>query len=295
MPEVFLSYARADGERLAAELRQRLAKEAPDIVVKYDRLFLEGGRNWWNQVAEAIEKVQFLLLLMTPAALDSGNVEKEWRHARRRGVCVYPVKDPKSPIDFEKLPRWMWQAHCHDLEKEWPTLLGHLRAPCHALRVPFMAPDLPPHFVPRPTQFEALKTLLINPDRTQPVAIATSLTGAGGFGKTTLAAALCHDDDICFSFDAGILWVTLGQTPNLINALGALYAALTGDRPAFVSVEDAANQFGQKLEDRACLVVVLGQSGLPRCANGEACVATGTSRHLGLGHRGASDPGGRHG
>jgi hypothetical protein len=42
-PDVFLSYPRADGETLAANLRQRLAREAPDIVVKYDRLCLEGG------------------------------------------------------------------------------------------------------------------------------------------------------------------------------------------------------------------------------------------------------------
>jgi hypothetical protein len=94
MPEVFLSYARADGELQAADLRQRLAQEAPDIVVKYDRLFLEGGRDWWRQVAEAIKDVHFLLLLMTPAALASGNVEKEWRHARQRVSASIPSKTP---------------------------------------------------------------------------------------------------------------------------------------------------------------------------------------------------------
>ena len=189
MPEVFLSYARNDGETLAAHLRTRLAKT--DIQVKYDRLFLEGGRDWWQQVAKAIENVHFLILLLTPAALASGNVEKEWRHARQHCICVYPVKDPKNPPDFQKMPRWMSHSHCFDLDKEWPTFLAHLRTPCQTPRVPFMAPDLPRHFIPRPKQFEALKNLLLSPDRTQPVAIATSLTGAGGFGKTTLAAALC--------------------------------------------------------------------------------------------------------
>jgi hypothetical protein len=114
MPAVFLSYARADGELLAADLRQLLAKEAPDIIVKYDRLFLEGGRDWWIQVAKAIEDVDFLLLLMTPAALASGNIEKEWRHARQQGVCVYPIKDPKSAPDFRKMPHWMGRSHCFD-------------------------------------------------------------------------------------------------------------------------------------------------------------------------------------
>jgi hypothetical protein len=114
MPAVFLSYARADGELLAADLRQLLAKEAPDIIVKYDRLFLEGGRDWWIQVAKAIEDVDFLLLLMTPAALASGNIEKEWRHARQQGVCAYPIKDPKSAPDFRKMPHWMGRSHCFD-------------------------------------------------------------------------------------------------------------------------------------------------------------------------------------
>jgi hypothetical protein len=117
-PEVFLSYARADGETLAADLRQRLAREAPDIVVKYDRLFLGGGRDWWKQVAEAIEGVHFLVLLMTPAALASGNVQKEWRHARQQGVCVYPAKKTQNPPDFAKMPRWMSRAHF------WPLLLA---------------------------------------------------------------------------------------------------------------------------------------------------------------------------
>ena len=256
MPDVFLSYARDDGEPLAEDLRRRLAKETPDIVVKYDRLFLEGGRDWWKQVAEAIENVQFLLLLMTPAALASGNVEKEWRYARRKGVCVYPVKDRQFDPDFTKMPHWMRKSHCFDLEKQWPTFLGYLRSPCQTPRVPFMAPDLPSHFVPRPVQFEALKNLLLASDRAKPVAVTTALSGAGGFGKTTLAAALCHDDDIVTNFDDGIVWVTLGQTPNLMAVLGTAYAALSGEHPAFSTVEDAAWHLGQKLENRACLVVI---------------------------------------
>jgi hypothetical protein len=79
---------------------------------------------------------------------------------------------------------------------------------------------------------KALKNLLLSPDRSQPVAITTALADAGGFGKTTLAAALCHDEDIIDNFDDGILWVNLGQTPNVLGSLLTVYAALTGERPA---------------------------------------------------------------
>jgi hypothetical protein len=58
------------------------------------------------------------------------------------------------------------------------------------------------------------------------VAITTALEGAGGFGKTTLAAALCHNDKIIENFDGGNLWVTR-PAPNLISSAIELYAALT--------------------------------------------------------------------
>src|SRR5262249_35096752 len=107
-----------------------------------------------------------------------------------------------------------------------------------------------------PTEYDTLKNLLLTADRSQPVAITTALTGAGGFGKTTLAAALCHDDDILQNFDDGILWVTLGQTPDVAGTLLTAYAALTGERPGFAGAEDAAFQLGQKLEQRTCLLIV---------------------------------------
>jgi WD40 repeat protein len=256
MPGVFLSYARADGEAKAAALRERLKSEA-DIVIKQDFLFLEGGVGWWNQITAAIDSVEFLVLLMTPAALDSGNVQKEWRYARRQGVCVYPVKAvPDADLRFDKMPRWMEKAHFYDLDKEWPTFLAHLRKGCDTPRVPFMAPNLPARFTERHVEFEALKSLLLTADGGQPVAITTALSGAGGFGKTTLAAALCHDEDIVANFDGGILWVTLGQTPNLVVSLLTLYAAVAGERPSFSSVEDAAYQFGEKLNEQNCLLVI---------------------------------------
>ena len=57
-------------------------------------------------------------------------------------------------------------------------------------------------------------------------------------------------------FDDGILWVTLGQTPNLLNELIKLHAALTGERPGFVDVEDAARELALRLENKNCLIVI---------------------------------------
>src|SRR5262249_42786389 len=119
-----------------------------------------------------------------------------------------------------------------------------------------MVEDLPDHFVPRPDECEKLITRLFDERREEPVAITAALRGAGGYGKTTLAKAACHDERIQEAFHDGILWVTLGQQPDVLAGLAKLYAALTGERPAFVDIEDAANTLAQAWNDRACLVVI---------------------------------------
>jgi hypothetical protein len=46
----------------------------------------------------------FIVLPMTPTALASEAVKKEWRYARRRGLCVFPVVVSEIKVKFEDLP-----------------------------------------------------------------------------------------------------------------------------------------------------------------------------------------------
>ena len=253
---VFLSYARSDGEAFANALRKRLNQDLPSLPVWQDRPEIEGGVGWWRQIETALERVEFLVSVMTPAALASEVTAREWRAARQRGVCVFPVQGPGFDFADPRLPRWMARAHFYALDTQWETFLAHLQRGCQTNRVPFMAPDLPIGFVQRPKQFEALRALLLEGERKNSVAITTALTGAGGFGKTTLAAALCHDEEIIQAFDDGILWTTLGETPDLADALAKLHAGLTGERPAFKDAEDAATSLAERLEGKNCLVVI---------------------------------------
>jgi WD40 repeat protein len=253
---VFISYARSDGESAARALHARLAADAPDIPAWLDRFEIEGGVGWWRQIEQELDRAEFLLLVMTPAAMTSENTRREWRSARQRGVCVYPVMASKEQLDFTQLPGWMRKAQFYDPELEWPKLLAHLRRGCRATRVPFMAPALPPNHVARDEENEALVAWLLRPDAAAPVAITTALRGAGGFGKTTLAAAVCHDERVIEAFDDGILWVTLGQTPRLLNELVKVYAALTGERPGFVDDDDAARELAARLAEKNCLIVI---------------------------------------
>jgi len=253
-PRVFLSYARSDGERFATGLRQRL--EAEHIPLWQDRVGMEGGRDWWQQIAEALDAVEFMVLVMTPAAMWSETVRKEWRYARQQGVCVYPVKGAPD-LDFNSLPHWMRSAHFYDLDYEWQKLINDLNTRCQQVRVPFMCKNLPPDFVPRPNEFDALIRKLLDEKREESLAITAALRGAGGYGKTTIALALCHDERIQEAFDDGILWVTLGENPgNLVSKLEDLIYILSEKRPGFTSIDAASAHFAELLADRDVLLVI---------------------------------------
>jgi hypothetical protein len=145
-PRVFVSYARRDGEGVARELRERLAAER--IPLWRDREGLEGGRDWWLQITDALDRVVFLVLVMTPAALASELVRREWRYARQRGVTVYPVIGVPG-LDFDAMPRWMRSVHFYDLAHEWPKFVNDLNTTPQPRRVPFMVEELPADHVPR--------------------------------------------------------------------------------------------------------------------------------------------------
>jgi WD40 repeat protein len=163
------------------------------------------------------------------------------------------------------------------LDRVWPTL--GKRA---ILSRPFRVEELPDHFVPRPREFEQLIAHLLDEQRGKPIAITAALRGAGGYGKTMLAKALCHDERIRWAFDDGIFWVTLGEKPNVLAGLTKLYAELTGQRLNFVDVEDAAGTLAQAWGERDCLLViddVWNEAHLrPFLRGGERCARLVTTR-----------------
>ena len=246
---------------------------------------MEGGIGWWKQITDALDEVEFLILVVTPASLESDVVQKEWRYARQVGVCVHPVNAASdAKLDFDRMPKWMSSAHFFDLAKQWDTFVNFLKSPCNAARVPFMAPDLPTHSIERNAPFARLLDCVLDPAHANPRAIKVALHGSGGFGKTTVAAQLCHDEDVITAFVDGVLWVTLGEQPNALAELTKLYAALTGERPEFVNEDDAALAVARRLADRHCLLViddVWDQSALaPFLRGGEHCARLITTRQF---------------
>ena len=87
------------------------------------------------------------------------------------------------------------------------------------------------------------------------VSVTTGLAGAGGFGKTMLAARACRDKAVQRRFGGGIVWVTVGRDLSggrLAARIGEVIAELGEDAPLFVSAEQA----GGALADRGRVLLV---------------------------------------
>jgi hypothetical protein len=253
-PRVFVSYARSDGMAFARDLRSQL--EAEGLSLWHDLPSMTPGDDWWEQITRAIDGAEYLVMVMTKAALESRVCGREWRYARQVGTCVLPVKADHD-IDFDAMPSWMRSADFVDLAvpERRARFFELLRGPCRAARVPQMAEEPPKDFVMRSEAFAALRAQLL--EGGEPVAITAALKGAGGFGKTTLAQALCHDDDVQEAFHHGILWITLREHPgDLTGRIVDLIETLSGERPGYTSEEAAAQKLAEILADRRCLVVI---------------------------------------
>src|SRR4051812_18644767 len=108
-PRVFVSYARSDGAAIAADLRQRLAAEG--VSLWQDLVAMEGGQDWWRQIQAAVDKAEYLVLVLTPGALTSATCRREWRYARQVGTYVVPVSDvPPGELGLSQLAGWMRRA-----------------------------------------------------------------------------------------------------------------------------------------------------------------------------------------
>jgi len=217
---------------------------------------MEGGRDWWRQIEESITKAEYLVLLLTPKALESEYCTKEWRYARQQGTYVVPVCDgPPGKLELHRLPAWMRNVDIIDrtIPERWAWLVGKLRLPFEIRRVRNMAEAPPTDYVPRPIEFDRLKSDLLDPTTKDAVAITAALKGAGGYGKTTLARALCADADIQEAYYDGILWVTLGETPgDLLSRVEDSIKFISDERPGYSTLEVACVQLEELWPTAAC-------------------------------------------
>jgi hypothetical protein len=206
------------------------------------------------------------------------------------GKQVSPVlADPE--IARAELPPWMLREEVFDIDpardrdaERWKALVLELRGDGLVKRAPYMPGDLPADFVPRPAEYAALKQAVLAEGPTT-VAVTTALVGAGGYGKTTLANALCRDPGVRFEFADGIVRVEIGKERTDVTGLVSdLIEKLDpeGRRPGFADVVTASEHLGELIgESRLLLVIddVWREAQLrPFLRGGQNCVRLVTTR-----------------
>lgn len=118
---------------------------------------------------------------------------------------------------------------------------------------------LPPNYVARQDILKELKAILLHPSSTAQAkqAVSTALHGMGGIGKSVIARALCDEPSIQAAFPDGILWTTLGQSPDLSTKLSEWLQALGGHvAESAPSLDSLKAKLAELLSQRTCLLVV---------------------------------------
>ena len=87
--------------------------------------------------------------------------------------------------------------------------------------------------------------------------VLTAIRGWPGIGKTTMAQLLAHDQEIAQAFPDGVLWVSLGQKPDVIQEMAAWGRALGTDEILKAkSVAEARAQLTALLRKKRMLLIV---------------------------------------
>jgi predicted ATPase len=243
-PSIFISYAHADSsfvDRLEADLRQ----QGFDPWV--DRQRLVGGQRWRRELQEAVKGAQVLLIVLSPNAIASPNVQIEYDYVLDRGKVVIPLyyRECDMPMELRAI---QWIDFRHSYEQGVAALLQALRrqpelatpsssslqstsnlqtgpashnAPgAVAIRHPSNLPAQLTSLVGRQREIEAVSVLL----RQDEVRLVT-LTGMAGIGKTRLAVQVAAE--LAEQFVDGVFLVPLAPVNDAEQVSPAILQTLS--------------------------------------------------------------------
>jgi predicted ATPase len=235
---IFISYAHADSafvDRLEADLR-KLGFDPWDY-----RQRLKGGQRWRRELHEAVKRAQVLLIVLSPDAVASQNVQIEYDYVLELGNVVIPLYYRQCEVPME-LRAIQWVDFRHSYEQGLSALLDTLhRHQQKAVTSDSTGQSSPGDLGdqrPQPAQHEqaqigqapfnnlpAQLTPLIGREQESQAACALvrqaevrliTLTGAGGIGKTRLAVHIAAE--LLADFADGVALVALAPItdPDLV-------------------------------------------------------------------------------
>ena len=178
--------------------------------------------------------------------------------ARSLGLPVIPLVT--FDLNKETTPIWVTAFKPLDARspKDLDDLEPRLAQQSEERRAYFAHPDPPEVFIPRPKIMARIKAKLAAPQGPS-LALSTSIQGAGGFGKTYIANALCRDEDVRARFFDGIYRIVVGLDATKSDVAGKVLnvaKSISGDASLVLFNEDeAASLLANAIGSRRILIV----------------------------------------
>jgi len=245
---VFISYSRSDGQEWAAEISSFLS--VIDNEFWQDIHDMKGEHDNLTEIRNAIEKSEHVVVVITKSALESEWVKKEWEYALENGINVCPVIVNDNCIDA--LSGWQKDRYCYyfNRESDRSRLIDVAKGSGKRERLCKYIPEMPVKYVPREF-IEKIKYRLIDKYGND-LKTTFALVGAGGYGKTVAAKALCIDEDIKLVYSGRIIPVVIGNDLSfssksilegkIIGIIEDIIFKLKGERYKFSCIETASNE-----------------------------------------------------
>ena len=211
-----------------------------------------------HQVAALSDRLSVLLTV-------TGSIEKRVGDGFEALTTLIVSQDERVRSSFERtgrdiqgLPEQIRKVVQEELAK-----MASLSVPTRCSLPP--APKPPRQLVKRADEFERLFELLVgqnegqNEGQNQRQNQVVALSGGAGFGKTTLAQAFCDDERVKEAFADGILWVTIGETPNVVELLSSVIQSLAPGESSYSDLNAASARLSALLQafDQKPLLLVL--------------------------------------
>ena len=134
--------------------------------------------------------------------------------------------------------------------------LPEMRPASAATRPTGSAPPPPGLFIGRDEVVAELRQRLLPSANQGHLQMVTAVRGWPGVGKTTVAAALAHDQALADTFPDGLLWASIGQKPDLIGQLDLWARELGGMLLERQKLSVASSEVASMLRQKRMLLIV---------------------------------------
>ncbi|MFN6540153.1 MAG: NB-ARC domain-containing protein, partial [Nostoc sp. EkiNYC01] len=243
-----INYDWKDEDSTNPKLTVETTLVALELLTQKDKYFSKLTK---TQIREALNLLKDFLNILEDNRLQTKGVD-DWRFTLK----LWSTDREKNLKRFDEA----WENNRPKKSKELAANFtqdeGVATVPQTKLAL-FQAPPLPAHFVERPEYSDDLKTRLLNGSSSDSrTLVITAIHGLGSVGKSTLATALAHDEEVQSRFCDGILWATLGQQPDVLALVSGWVQALGDYSFKPTSITATSNHLRTLLYDKAMLLVV---------------------------------------